>query len=1545
MRLIVLLSALLLIGAVQAADTPGGETPAECGPGPGGETCTSTDSAPASQGNSSDTNQGAGNPINVITGNKYQREVDMPALPGVLGLELIRHYNSSHADPVSPSGITGRGWRLSYETDLYPIGNTLQIVQADGTRIIFVRNRNNPSQCATHDPSRGNISIQNTARGEEYLWTWSNGRTLRFDTRGKLVQIKAPSGEFVSLARDPAGALMKVTDPQGRSLVLGYPDQDRARPRTRFNGVTHIDSPVGRFSYEYGSASAKGYTGNPRDLLANLVLVRSPDAVSRRYLYEDPAHATLLTGISVELKDVQGKVSNRRINTWAYDSQGLGVLSVKGWPKRLGKDGRPVPGTGIEQVNLDYGTPGQTTLTNSLGQKTVYRHAIVGNEHRLLEVKGAGCASCGEANVRYSYDGLGRLIETTWITPGGRPIRTLRQTRDGYGRVIAKHEWVYVNGKPEAAILIARYEYAGQSTRPSQIARPSVIAGREAVTRTSYNALGQPLAVTETGYSPSPGAVGEGRAAAITRTTTYAYAQINGRSVLTRIDGPLTNGPKGDSIDSDITQYHWDERGNRLLAVIWPGNLRQSLRYDTLGRSIETAVNDGGRIDTRRIHYSAFTAALLQVEAVERIGTQVRDGQPMAEGRLALTTMRAHFDALGRRIEAVDAAGRAIHFEHDLAGRLIALADGSGHQNRLDLDSEGHIERAVLYRPGPDATPWRATYYWHDDYGRRTGRLLSDGQLDTWAYGDDGQLAEHIDGDEIRTRYLRNARQSARQSARVMQSPDGWNRLTSQSLSDGTLIDDFDRVLRQTLPDHGSKTARYDAAGRIIEIVNADGSRIGYTYDVFGRLTSKTIFDAQGKTLDSVRLAYQGRLLAERRDGAQTSHYRYDALGRMIGETIQLAGLDQPLLTATRYDPDTGLVVARKLIDGRLMRIERGDPATGAAARSLTLQAGWVAAIQDWAGEHLSESVGAVLGRWLPSEPVVAAIVIDPFDGLASYTAGNGIETKRSYDIAGRLTKLDIQKVGQYNYRYGNGPRVRSIDGPNSHADYHYAGFGRLVQSAEAGPKLVKAEYNVPVRDALGRTLADRDFRYTYTAQGQIDTVSDPAGRPLARYRYNSLGQRVAKTVMANSKETTTWTLWQDGNRVAELDEKGNIAAQYLYLTEGQRVTPIAKLDSEHIHFIHTDHRGAPVAMSDEQQAIVWRANVSAWGSAQPVNAETYGPASLNFRLPGQYYDEETGLHDNWHRTYDPDTGRYLQPDPLGYPDGPDAYLYASGDPINRIDANGLYAIDVHYYMTYFLALVSGLSEEQAWIIATAAQTIDDVNPYTDAMPHMTPWDADSGKARELYHFTQTSTDWNTYSTQITNLHDYAMQAEENYGSCLKLQFYGEYLHAFQDTYGHRDNHDVPYGAAAGHMLAGTHPDKTYNHSTGDWYWLTNEDRTLKMENAVFSQLQSDWGTSAKDKDGNAITAESLNDFFVTWNKEQSDDEKTTMLNEKLQALGLPTIEPYLTSGSEGLACRLKYLQDAKLIDSSGKATETGKNEYANAILDTVTTGAGTCKY
>jgi RHS repeat-associated protein len=60
------------------------------------------------------------------------------------------------------------------------------------------------------------------------------------------------------------------------------------------------------------------------------------------------------------------------------------------------------------------------------------------------------------------------------------------------------------------------------------------------------------------------------------------------------------------------------------------------------------------------------------------------------------------------------------------------------------------------------------------------------------------------------------------------------------------------------------------------------------------------------------------------------------------------------------------------------------------------------------------------------------------------------------------------------------------------------------------------------------------------------------------------------------------------------------------------------------------------------------------------------------FRYAGQYYDEETGLHYNYFRYYDPKTGRYLTPDPIGLDGGINLYVYANLNPTNVVDPLGL---------------------------------------------------------------------------------------------------------------------------------------------------------------------------------------------------------------------------------------------------------------------------------
>ena len=116
---------------------------------------------------------------------------------------------------------------------------------------------------------------------------------------------------------------------------------------------------------------------------------------------------------------------------------------------------------------------------------------------------------------------------------------------------------------------------------------------------------------------------------------------------------------------------------------------------------------------------------------------------------------------------------------------------------------------------------------------------------------------------------------------------------------------------------------------------------------------------------------------------------------------------------------------------------------------------------------------------------------------------------------------------------------------------------------------------------------------------------------------------------------------------------------------------------SEHVYYYHNDHLGTPQVLTDEAGAVVWEAEYRPFGEAV-INNDPDGdgrPIQNNLRFPGQYYDEESGLHYNWNRYYEPETGRYLQPDPIGLqPSEINLYLYAHGNPIAFVDPMGLYS-------------------------------------------------------------------------------------------------------------------------------------------------------------------------------------------------------------------------------------------------------------------------------
>jgi RHS repeat-associated protein len=109
----------------------------------------------------------------------------------------------------------------------------------------------------------------------------------------------------------------------------------------------------------------------------------------------------------------------------------------------------------------------------------------------------------------------------------------------------------------------------------------------------------------------------------------------------------------------------------------------------------------------------------------------------------------------------------------------------------------------------------------------------------------------------------------------------------------------------------------------------------------------------------------------------------------------------------------------------------------------------------------------------------------------------------------------------------------------------------------------------------------------------------------------------------------------------------------------------VAVIEGGQVFFVRTDHIGRPVFATDSDGLKVWEASYLPFGG---VHVST---GAINLRFPGQWFQSESGLHQNWMRDYDPTTGRYLQADPLGLVDGASVYGYALGNPGRWVDPTG----------------------------------------------------------------------------------------------------------------------------------------------------------------------------------------------------------------------------------------------------------------------------------
>ncbi|WP_428839956.1 RHS repeat-associated core domain-containing protein [Aeromonas popoffii] len=138
-------------------------------------------------------------------------------------------------------------------------------------------------------------------------------------------------------------------------------------------------------------------------------------------------------------------------------------------------------------------------------------------------------------------------------------------------------------------------------------------------------------------------------------------------------------------------------------------------------------------------------------------------------------------------------------------------------------------------------------------------------------------------------------------------------------------------------------------------------------------------------------------------------------------------------------------------------------------------------------------------------------------------------------------------------------------------------------------------------------------------------------------------------------------------------DDKRRTDEQYRsFIYEPGSFKPLVQLegegtDAEVFHY-QLDHLGTPLALTRDNGATAWQVRYRAYGN---VWREEISEVATPLRFQGQYFDAETGLHYNRHRYYQPETGRFITPDPIGLAGGLNNYQYAP-NPTGWVDPLGL---------------------------------------------------------------------------------------------------------------------------------------------------------------------------------------------------------------------------------------------------------------------------------
>lgn len=1042
-------------------------------------------------------------------------------------------------------------------------------------------------------------------------------------------------------------------------------------------------------------------------------------------------------GWSLQLQDadVRETIPNRggglvpapfRVGTRVYlnapDGRRLGFTfrPQLGQASLLGAAWRVVfePDPGQDEYTLSVPEGDQSFLTLSdTGEAALFFIRLPYNPdtYRLTDSRGTRYTYQQEAGLQEIQDSSGNRVtfSPTVIQHSLGP--RLELVRDLQGRITE------IRG-PEGVVLNYTYDGPGDlvgirhasgtrgtfhysSVRPHFLERIQD-PGNGPTRQMEYDAAGRVIAVTEangvrTQQSWDPGLFTGTTIDALGHRTEITY---DARGNVTREVDPLggvtlrvygdARHPQRETSWTDPrgnrTQYTYDDRGNRLTELR-PGNRRATTwTYDAANRISRLSLPTGLG-DTRTYDLAGRLTKVVAPSGTYELGYA-------AHGLISSFTdpsgdvYRYEYDQPVRRpTQIVLPGGASQRFEYTSRGWLKKIIDPTGATNEFVYDVAGRLLRQVDPRGGmvqfTYATEGPATVASHTDQSGRTRRFAHNAQA---------QLTriEAANGSVTQFEYDVLGHRTA------VVDP-----LTNRFVFER---DALGRVVVETDPFGLSRRHRYDAAGNRVETVDRNGRKRTFDYDAQNRMVAERWHDP---TTDAVivtnSLAYDptGRITELESPEAVVLVSYHRETDRVVQERVTYPGLPVRLVSLGR--DELGRVETVQFLgqsttfsrnrNGHIQAIQFGGP-NGTYQFSFTLNArgertrvdrrrlsapqrligstvygdldprGWVNSF-----EHLRGTNEAMGGEFVFTR--------DP-SGEILARQSRGVRDELTYDGAGQLTGVTRQGVALESYTYdANGNRLSShrhasgtLDRANRVTragdwNYEYDGEGNRVR------KFSEAE----------------DWVYEYDHRNRLTRVWHSVGKgpllPVAEYRYDLRDRRIA--VIQDG--TVTWTYFAEENPVVDfVGTETDPVARYCYGDKPDELWTIWRRE-EGYFFPLLDQVGTLRELLDDAGTVVASYEFDSFGnrlSATGPRPELAG----RFGFAAREADWATGLIYFRARWYDPDLGRFLSEDPLGFAArDSNLYRYAANRPIRFRDPSGTVTA-TEYAILNFLSKVSEIA-------------------------------------------------------------------------------------------------------------------------------------------------------------------------------------------------------------------------------------------------------------